>query len=140
MKSVIAKSYGQVARERVMRLFKSYKSGYGHGEQKRDFVYIKDAAAAVMYFLEHPDRTGLFNVGTGEARSWNDLARALFSALQIPINIEYIEMPENIRDKYQYFTQADLARLRQAGYTRAFTSLEEGIADYCRYLETEQCL
>jgi ADP-L-glycero-D-manno-heptose 6-epimerase len=96
MKSVIAKSYGGVARARVMRLFKSCKPGYGHGEQKRDFVYIKDAVAAVMYFLEHPDRTGLFNVGTGEARSWNDLARALFSALQIPLNIEYIEMPENI--------------------------------------------
>lgn len=140
MKSVIAKSYRGVAREKVMRLFKSYKPGVGHGEQKRDFVYVKDATAAVMYFLEHPDRTGLFNVGTGEARSWNDLARALFSALRIPLNIEYIEMPENIRDKYQYFTQADLARLRQAGYDRAFTSLEEGIADYCRYLETERCL
>jgi ADP-L-glycero-D-manno-heptose 6-epimerase len=140
MKSVIAKAYDVVAKEGVIRLFKSYKREYGDGEQKRDFVYIKDAVNVMFYFLENPDKTGLFNVGTGKAQSWNDLARGLFSAMDIPLNIEYIEMPAAIRDKYQYFTQADLTKLRSAGYTAPFNLLAQGIEDYCSYLKAKQCL
>lgn len=134
MMSVIAKSYDIVKKEGVIRLFKSCKKEYPHGGQKRDFIYVKDAVEAVDYFLLHPEQNGLFNVGTGLARSWNDLAAALFAALGVPLKIEYIDMPDNIRDKYQYFTQAETGRLRRAGFDKPFTSLEEGVRDYCACL------
>ena len=135
MKSVIAKSYEMIAREKAIRLFKSHRKEYGHGEQKRDFIYVKDAVEAVDYFLLHPEKNGLYNVGTGRARTWNDLARALFAAMNLPVKIEYIDMPENIRGQYQYFTEADTGKLRAAGYDRPFVSLEEGVRDYCHYLK-----
>ena len=88
----------------------------------------------VYYFIENPDKAGIYNVGTGKARSWNDLAKALFAALNIPLNIEYIEMPEILRDKYQYFTQADMAKLGRTGYNWPTASLESAVADYVSYL------
>ena len=135
MRSVIAKNFDSVIRERKIRLFKSYRAGFADGEQKRDFIYVKDAVDIVFYFLTHKSRKGIYNVGTGKARSWNDLAQSLFSSLRIKPNIEYIEMPRQIRDKYQYFTQADTAKLRRAGYKRRFTSLEAAVKDYFGYLQ-----
>jgi ADP-L-glycero-D-manno-heptose 6-epimerase len=135
MRSVIAKSYQKVCEEGVIRLFKSYKLQYADGEQRRDFIYVKDAVDVVMYFYHHPHVCGIFNVGTGQARSWNDLAKALFAAAGRPLNIEYIEMPEPMRPRYQYFTQADMTNLRRAGYQAPFTSLEAAVADYASYLK-----
>lgn len=140
MKSVIAKVFAQVAGGEPFRLFKSYDKKYGQGEQKRDFVYVKDVVEVVYYFIEHPGKKGIFNIGTGEARSWNDLAAALFSSLRKKPLIEYVDMPESLRQKYQYFTQADLKKLRKAGCAHKFLSLEEAIKDYTRYLKNHAYL
>jgi ADP-L-glycero-D-manno-heptose 6-epimerase len=130
MRSVIAKSYRQVVRDGMMTLFKSHRPDYGHGEQTRDFIYVADAVSVMLFCYDHPEVSGLFNCGTGKARSWIDLAKALFAAAEIPPVITFIDMPESIRDKYQYHTQADMAKLRAAGYPKPFTSLEEGIRRY----------
>lgn len=140
MKSVVAKAYKRVEQEGVMSLFKSYHSQYKDGEQKRDFIYVKDAVDVVLFFVKQKEVNGLFNVGTGQARSWNDVANALFSAVGKPTNIDYIDMPENIRDKYQYFTQADMDKLFACGYQRAFTPLEDAIKDYAKYLHDNKRL
>jgi ADP-L-glycero-D-manno-heptose 6-epimerase len=138
MRSIACKAYPQVLDEGFMRLFKSYKSEYQDGEQKRDFIYVKDAVDVVLYFLDHPDVKGIYNVGTGQARSWNDLAGALFSAAGKELNIEYIDMPEILKNKYQYFTEADMSALRDAGYEKPFTSLEDSIKNYAGYLAEEK--
>lgn len=130
MRSVIHKAYGQIHDMGEVRLFKSYKPEYRDGEQVRDFVYVKDAVDMTLYFLEHPEVSGLFNCGTGQARSWNDLVGAVFAAMGLKPNIRYIDMPEELRGKYQYFTQADMAKVRAAGYGASFTSLEDGVKDY----------
>jgi len=140
MKSVIAKSFDYVVKNKKMRLFKSYKKEYKDGEQKRDFIYVKDAVEATYYFFENRDKRGIYNIGTGEAHTWNDLAKALFSALDIEPNIEYIDMPENLRDKYQYFTQADISKLRQAGYKKDFFTLEDAIKEYAGFLKEKRYL
>jgi ADP-L-glycero-D-manno-heptose 6-epimerase len=113
-----------------MRLFKSYRPEFPHGGQMRDFVYIKDCVDILWWLLENPQVNGVFNVGTGIARTWNDLARAVFAAMGKAPDIGYIEMPEAIRDKYQYLTQADMGKLRAAGYTAGLTSLEDAARDY----------
>lgn len=115
-------------------LFRSEHPDYADGEQRRDFVYVKDCVDALWWFLRNPAATGLFNVGSGEARSWNDLALAVFAALGAPPRIEYIPLPETLRGAYQYYTEADLSRLRAVGYTAPFTPLEAAVADYVRYL------
>lgn len=130
MRSVIHKAYGQIREGGAVRLFKSYRSDYKHGEQVRDFVFVKDAVDVTLFCGENPKASGLFNCGTGKARSWNDLAQAVFAAMGLEPNIEFIEMPPALRSKYQYFTQAEMGKLRAAGYTRAFTSLEDGIREY----------
>jgi len=138
MRSVIAKAYQRVVEEGKMKLFKSYKENYADGEQKRDFIYVKDAVDVVMFFLEHPDVNGIFNVGTGKARSWIDLAQALFKAVGKAPQLEYVEMPESLKERYQYFTQADMVKLKNSGYEKPFTSLEDAISDYVLYLETQR--
>ncbi|MFH1398366.1 MAG: ADP-glyceromanno-heptose 6-epimerase [Candidatus Omnitrophota bacterium] len=140
MESVITKAYSQVNKEGKIRLFKSYKKEYADGEQMRDFVYVKDAIEVVNYFIEHPDKKGIFNLGTGRARTWNELARALFFACDKLPRIEYIPMPLAIRDKYQYFTKADLTKLRKAGCRHKFYSLEKAIKDYAGYLKNNSYL
>ena len=135
MMSLICKRFDAVRSEKRIKLFKSYKPEYPDGGQKRDFIYVKDAVEMVWYFIGHPDKVGIYNVGTGKARSWNDLAKALFSALNIPLNIEYIEMPEILRDKYQYFTQAEMSKLKRAGYDKLITKLPDAIIDYTRFLK-----
>jgi ADP-L-glycero-D-manno-heptose 6-epimerase len=130
MRSVVNKSYDDILKNGEVLLFKSYRDGIADGEQKRDFVYVKDAVNVTLHFLEHRDAGGLFNCGTGQARTWNDLAWAVFSAMNREPNIRFIEMPDYLRLKYQYFTQADTSKLRKAGYITPFTSLEDGVRDY----------
>jgi len=140
MRSVVAKAYQRVAEEGKISLFKSYKSEYEDGEQKRDFIYVKDAVDIVLFFMGNPNINGIFNVGTGEARTWNDLAESLFGAIGKLPQIEYIEMPEVLRSRYQYFTQADVAKLRHVGYNKSFTKLEDAVLDYVHYLKNKQYL
>ena len=137
-KSVVAHIHPDARSGGPVKLFKSHNPDYQDGGQLRDFVYVKDCARVISWLLDTPSVNGLFNLGTGEARSFKDLATAVFAALNRQPNIEYVDTPEQIRDKYQYFTQADMARLRAAGYTADFTSLEDGVADYVRtYLEAD---
>jgi len=132
MMSVVCKAHRQIRETGKLRLFKSYRQEFGHGEQQRDFVYIKDCVRIIWWLLEHPEVNGIYNLGRGEARSWNQLARAVFAAMEAPERIEYMDMPESIRDKYQYFTRAEMRRLRLAGCEARFSSLEDGVADYVR--------
>jgi ADP-L-glycero-D-manno-heptose 6-epimerase len=140
MRSVPAKSFDKVVRDKKIKLFKSHKKGYKDGEQKRDFIYVKDAVEATYFFYENRDKNGIYNIGTGVARSWNDLAKALFNALGMAPNIEYFDMPENLRNKYQYFTEADISKLKNAGYKKDFTPLEDGIKEYSDFLKKKAYL
>ncbi len=140
MRSMIVKGFEQIVSNGKIRLFKSYKKEYADGEQKRDFVYVKDALEVVYYFIEHLDKKGIFNLGTGQARTWNDLVYALFSALAKKPIIEYFDILESIRDKYQYYTQADLTKLRNAGCKHKFLSLEEAVKDHATYLKNHAYL
>lgn len=130
MRSVVNKAYGQVLDTGEIRLFKSCRPEYADGEQDRDFVYVGDAVNVTLFFHEHPDASGLFNCGAGRARTWLDLARAVFSAMDKPARIRMVDMPEAIRDKYQYHTQADVGKLRRAGFTAPFRSIEDGVHEY----------
>jgi ADP-L-glycero-D-manno-heptose 6-epimerase len=132
MRSVVLKAFEQIRQEGAVKLFKSYRAEYADGEQKRDFLYVKDAARMTLHFLDAPQAGGLFNIGSGRARTWNDLVRALFAALGAPPRILYVDMPASLRERYQYFTEADLRRLRAAGWTAPPTPLEEAVADYVR--------
>lgn len=140
MMSVICKAYTQIKETGKLKLFKSHKDGITDGEQKRDFVYIKDVIN-VMYFFLQNNVSGIFNVGTGKARSFNDLAKSTFNAMEKSLNIEYIPTPESIRKKYQYFTQAEMDKLKQEGYNDKFTELEDAVSDYVKnYLINENYL
>jgi ADP-L-glycero-D-manno-heptose 6-epimerase len=130
MCSVIFKAFHQVQAEGVIRLFKSYREAYADGGQQRDFVYVKDCVEVIWWLLEHPQANGIFNLGTGQARTWNDLAAAVFKAMGLAKRVDYIDMPAHLRDHYQYFTCAEIDTLRAAGYERPFRSLEDGVADY----------
>lgn len=130
MRSVVNKAFEQIQSEGKVNLFKSDIPEYKDGEQRRDFIYVKDAVSIITYFLEHPEKGGIFNVGSGNARSWNDLVSAIFSAMNKEKNIEYIDMPSNLKGKYQYFTEAKIDKLKKAGYDKEFFSLEEGVKDY----------
>lgn len=139
MRSVVHKAFEQVMETGKVKLFKSYNNDFKDGEQKRDFIYVKDAVDMSVYFYEHRDKNGLFNIGNGSARTWKDLVTALFNAVGKPVNIEYIDMPENLREKYQYFTEANLDKIRNAGYTKEISSLESGVEDYVKgYLLKDQ--
>ncbi|MFS8038247.1 ADP-glyceromanno-heptose 6-epimerase [Xanthobacter sp. AM11] len=130
MRSVVHKIYPAAAAGESVTLFKSHDPRYADGGQLRDFVYVGDCVEVVRWLLESPDVSGIFNVGTGQARSFADLATAVFAALGAEPNITYVDMPESLRKAYQYFTQADMAKLRAAGFRRPFTSLEDGVAAY----------
>jgi ADP-L-glycero-D-manno-heptose 6-epimerase len=141
MRSVVAKAYEQIRADGVVRLFRSYRDGIVDGEQTRDFLYVKDAVAATVHLGTTPSAAGLYNIGGGIARTWNDLVRAIFAALDLPARIEYVDMPDSLRGKYQYRTEATIDRLRAAGYTVPFTSLEDAVGDYVRgYLATNSVL
>jgi ADP-L-glycero-D-manno-heptose 6-epimerase len=130
MRSVVHKAYGQICETGKVKLFKSYHPDYRDGEQVRDFVCVKDAVKVCLYFDRHREVSGIYNVGTGGCRTWVDLANAVFAAMGREPAIEFIEMPEHLRGKYQYHTEAAIGKLRAAGYTEPFTSLEDGVKDY----------
>jgi ADP-L-glycero-D-manno-heptose 6-epimerase len=138
MASVAYHAFHQIRQTASVSLFQSHKPGFPHGGQKRDFVFVNDAVDATLFFLDTPPSSqapnGLYNIGTGEARTFEDLARAVFTAMNLAPNIQYIPMPEDLREKYQYFTQATVAKLRHAGFTRPFCSIEQGVAHYVKYL------
>ncbi len=136
MMSLVAKRYEDAKQGRVVRLFKSHRAGVADGDQRRDFIYVDDAVAIVRWLIESPGVSGIYNVGTGAARSFRDLISALFRALGREPNIEYVDMPENIRGQYQYFTQAETSNLRRAGYNAGFTPLEDAVSRYAtQYLD-----
>ena len=134
MTSLIGKRFEDAKAGKPVHLFKSHRHGIGDGEQKRDFIYVDDAVAIMRWLLDTPAVSGIFNVGTGKARSFRDLIAAMFRALGHAPNIEYVDMPPTIRDQYQYFTQAKVENLRKAGYNADFTSLEEGVNRYVTFL------
>lgn len=130
MRSVIHKAYPGVRDTGTMRLFQSHRPDYADGEQQRDFIYVKDAVTMTLFFLDHPEINGLFNIGTGRARTWNDVAGALFAAAGQPGKIEYIPMPDGLQPKYQYYTCAAISKLQTVGCTHRCMSLEGAVADY----------
>jgi len=137
MMSLVAKRFDDAKSGRTVRLFKSHREGIGDGEQRRDFIYVDDAVAVVRWLMQTPSVSGIFNVGTGKARSFRDLISSLFRALNLEPKIEYIDMPENIRGQYQYFTEAKVENLLRAGYNAGFTSLEDGVRIYVtKFLNT----
>jgi ADP-L-glycero-D-manno-heptose 6-epimerase len=136
MRSFVLKAFEQINARGKVRLFKSYKSEYADGEQMRDFLYVKDAVDMTLFFLDKPNLSGLFNIGTGKARTWNDLVKVACGAMGKLPKIEYIDMPDSIRNQYQYFTEADITKLRQAGYDKEPMSMEDAIVDYVQnYLQ-----
>ncbi|MBM3555491.1 MAG: ADP-glyceromanno-heptose 6-epimerase [Alphaproteobacteria bacterium] len=130
MRSLIAKSYPRAKAGEAVRLFKSHDPRYADGGQLRDFVYVKDAVDVILWLLDNSDVNGLFNVGTGKARSFADLIGAMYRAMNLAPKIDYVDMPMEIRNQYQYFTEADMSGLRQAGYRKPFTAIEDAVADY----------
>jgi len=142
MRSVINKAYPAVRDSGTMSLFESYRPEYKNGEQRRDFIYVKDAVEMTLYFMDRGrDKAGIYNIGTGEAPSWNDVARSIFAAAGKPPHIEYVPMPVAIRNKYQYFTQADLGKLRAAGCDYQCRPLEASVAEYVQtYLVRDGCI
>lgn len=131
MRSLVSKAFGQISSTGKLQLFKSGNPDYADGEFGRDFVYVKDAVDMTLHFIESR-ASGLFNVGSGRMNTWNALADAIFKALDLPKNVEFVEMPEHLRDRYQYHTKADLTRIRNAGYAADTTELDAAVSDYVR--------
>ena len=132
MRSMVLKAYEQITSDGKIKLFKSYHDDFKDGEQLRDFIYIKDAVKMTVHFYlnKNENLSGIYNIGTGQARSWNDLAKSAFVAMDKKENIQYIDMPQELRGKYQYFTQAETAKFMASGYDEPQWTLEEAISDY----------
>lgn len=130
MASVIFHAFHQILKNGYVNLFKSHRSDFKDGQQLRDFIYVKDVISVCLWFLEHDAASGLYNLGTGKARTFEDLVCATYAAMKLKPDIRYIDMPEDIREKYQYFTEADMNKIRNAGFINPFTTLEDGIKDY----------
>jgi ADP-L-glycero-D-manno-heptose 6-epimerase len=136
MASVVMHAYNQIKQHGSMMLFRSHRPDYRDGEQRRDFIYVKDLLQVLLHFMEHRQNSGLYNLGTGEARSFLDLAHAVFSAMNRQPEIQFIDTPPDIRERYQYFTEADTTRLLAAGYQGGFRTFEKAVSDYVlHYLE-----
>jgi len=136
MSSVIFKAFHQIRGTGKVRLFKSYRKEYKDGGQMRDFVYVKDCVNVMWWLFKNPKANGIFNLGTGKARTWNDLIKAVFAAMKKKTNIEYIPMPEALRNQYQYFTEAEMSKLKKAGCPVKFSALEDSVHDYVtKYLQ-----
>jgi ADP-L-glycero-D-manno-heptose 6-epimerase len=132
MASVIFHAFNQIEASGGMKLFRSHNPDYTDGGQLRDFVYVKDVVDVILFLGKNKPQNGLYNLGTGEARTFLDLANNTFASLNKTSNISFIDTPADIRDKYQYFTEADMSKLHKAGYSAPFHSLEEGVADYVK--------
>jgi ADP-L-glycero-D-manno-heptose 6-epimerase len=130
MMSVLARRFDDIKAGRPVQLFKSHREGIGDGDQRRDFIYVDDVVRVMMWMMATPDVSGIFNVGTGKARSFKDLMLSAYAALGTAANIQYVDMPEQIRGSYQYFTQSDVDRLQRAGYNGGFTGLEDAVLAY----------
>jgi ADP-L-glycero-D-manno-heptose 6-epimerase len=130
MRSVMAVNYSKIAAGAALELFKSYRPDYPDGGQMRDFVWVADCVDVVLWMLNHPFPSSIYNVGSGSARTWTDLGRAMFRALGKSERIEFIEMPPSLRTPYQYFTEAPIDKLREAGYLQEMTLLDEGVRLY----------
>jgi ADP-L-glycero-D-manno-heptose 6-epimerase len=130
MRSLVHKAYGQIVETGKVQLFKSHRPDYNHGEQKRDFLYVKDAVEMTLHLADTPSAGGLYNLGSGEANTWITLATAIFRALGKEPEIEFIDMPEVLQGKYQYYTCADISKLRETGYKNEATPLPDSVADY----------
>ena len=130
MRSVVSKAYEQIAQTSKMSLFKSHRKEYRDGEQKRDFLYVKDAVQMTLWLVQNDQANGLFNLGNGQARTWLDLGKSIFSALKLQENIEFVEMPLILQEKYQYFTEAKIEKLREHGYGYNLFALEDAVQDY----------
>ena len=132
MMSVLARRFDDIQAGRAVQLFKSHRDGIADGDQRRDFIYVDDVVRVMMWLLAAPDVSGIFNVGTGKARSFKDLILSAYAALGTSSNIRYVDMPEQIRGSYQYFTQSEVDRLQRAGYNGGFTPLEEAVGSYVK--------
>ena len=140
MASVVLHAYETIRKNGKMKLFRSHHKDYRDGEQSRDFIFVEDIADVMLYFLHHQENSGIYNVGTGKARSFLDLTTAVFNSMKLNPEISFIDTPVDLRGRYQYFTEAEIKKLRDAGYTRPFTSLEEGVDTYVgKYLVPEMC-
>ncbi|HOY52110.1 MAG: ADP-glyceromanno-heptose 6-epimerase [Prolixibacteraceae bacterium] len=140
MASVVLHAYQTIRETGGMKLFRSHREDIPDGEQKRDFIYVDDIAQVMLFFLHHRKHSGIYNVGTGKARSYLDLTHAVFGSLGLKPDIEFVDTPRDLRSRYQYFTEADIQKLREIGYSRPFTGLEEGVGEYVtRYLAREAC-
>jgi ADP-L-glycero-D-manno-heptose 6-epimerase len=133
MASVVWHAYNQILKTGKMKLFRSHNPAYKDGEQMRDFIFVKDVAEVCMFLMHHRKNSGIYNLGSGKARTFNDLAKAVFRALDKPANIEYIDTPVDVRDTYQYFTEANMGKLKSIGLPSKFTDLESGVKDYINY-------
>ena len=141
MASVIFHAYNQIKATGTMKLFRSHNPNYKDGCQLRDFVYVKDVADVMCFFMQHRKDSGIYNLGTGQARTFLDLVKSTFRAMNVPESIDFIDTPIDIRDKYQYFTEANMQKIRAIGYSKPFTSLEDGTADYVKnYLSSHKYL
>ncbi len=136
MASVVLQAFDQIRESGRVRLFQSHHSDYEDGGQMRDFIYVEDVVRVLLFALTHPIERGIYNLGTGTARSFRELAEATFKALEAPVQIDYVPTPEDLRERYQYFTEARMDRLRAAGFETPFTSLEEGVAQYVARLQS----
>lgn len=138
MVSMAYRAFKQIKETGTVKLFKSYHPDYADGEQMRDFVYVKDCCDAMWWLINNPKVNGLFNFGTGKAQSWNELAEAAFDALNLQTRIEYVDMPDNLKTQYQYFTEANMSKLKEAGCPVEFRPLSDGVQDYiCSHLDTD---
>lgn len=135
MASVIWHAYNQIQKTGKMKLFRSHNPDYKDGEQMRDFVYVKDVVEVCIFLMHHRKKSGIYNLGSGKARTFNDLAKAVFVSLNKPEVIEYVDTPVDIRDKYQYFTEAKMEKLRSIGYEKEFCSLEKGVNNYLNHMK-----
>jgi ADP-L-glycero-D-manno-heptose 6-epimerase len=132
MRSVVLKIFQKVSNNKTVKLFKSHHPNYKDGEQMRDFIYVKDVVNIIKWFVDNKNINGIYNVGTGKPRSFHDLAVSVFKNSNKKNKIKYIDTPKNIREQYQYFTKANIKKLRKTGYKKKFFSLEDGIKDYIR--------
>jgi ADP-L-glycero-D-manno-heptose 6-epimerase len=140
MASVVLHAFQTISETGKMSLFRSHRKNYRDGEQCRDFIYVDDIADVMLYFMEHQENAGIYNVGTGRARTFLDLTRSVFKSMSLNPEISFIDTPVDLRGRYQYFTEADIRKLREIGYTRPFTELEDGVENYVgKYLMAETC-